>query len=91
MYEGLNLLQGVKDSIGCPFLTRHLTGNDHCANRRRSFDVLQIPAFSVRQTDLRLAAGERGVIDVKGSVCPLGYAQHRSPRIESTGKQAHSC
>src|SRR6056297_1840431 len=63
--EGLKVLQSVKDALGIPVLTDvHLP--DQCAAVARVADVLQIPAFLCRQTDLLLAAGETGAaINVK--------------------------
>lgn len=53
--EGLRTLAGVKVAIGCPVLTDvHLP--DQCAPVAEVCDVLQIPAFLCRQTDLLLAA-----------------------------------
>jgi len=63
--EGLKVMQAVKQALGVPVLTDvHLP--DQCARVAEVCDVLQIPAFLCRQTDLLLAAGETGaVINVK--------------------------
>jgi 2-dehydro-3-deoxyphosphooctonate aldolase (KDO 8-P synthase) len=63
--EGLAVMQAVKDALGVPVLTDvHLP--QQCAPVAEVCDVLQIPAFLCRQTDLLLAAGETGaVINVK--------------------------
>ncbi|MEM1300884.1 MAG: 3-deoxy-8-phosphooctulonate synthase [Pseudomonadota bacterium] len=63
--EGLRGLQAVKDAIGCPVLTDvHLP--DQCAPVAEVCDVLQIPAFLCRQTDLLVAAASTSrVINVK--------------------------
>ena len=59
MEEGLRILAEVRARIGCPVLTDvHLP--DHCAPVAEAVDVLQIPAFLSRQTDLLLAAGATG-------------------------------
>ncbi|MEM0989579.1 MAG: 3-deoxy-8-phosphooctulonate synthase [Pseudomonadota bacterium] len=62
---GLAALAAVKDQVGCPVLTDvHLP--DQCAPVADVCDVLQIPAFLCRQTDLLLAAGKTGrVVNVK--------------------------
>jgi 2-dehydro-3-deoxyphosphooctonate aldolase (KDO 8-P synthase) len=62
---GLAVLRSVKDSIGVPVLTDvHLPAQ--CAPVAAVADVLQIPAFLCRQTDLLLAAGDTGAaINVK--------------------------
>ena len=59
MARGLEILAGVRERFGMPVLTDvHLP--DHCAPAAEAVDVLQIPAFLCRQTDLLLAAGETG-------------------------------
>ena len=62
---GLKVLQSVRDALGVPVLTDvHLP--DQCAGVAEVADVLQIPAFLCRQTDLLLAAGKTGAaINVK--------------------------
>lgn len=88
MDEGLKVLQGVKDSIGCPVLT-DIHGIDHCATVAEVVDVLQIPAFLCRQTDLLLAAGETGaVINVKkGQFLAPWDMPNVVSKIESTGNK----
>lgn len=63
--EGLKVMQAVKAALGVPVLTDvHLP--DQCAEVAEVCDVLQIPAFLCRQTDLLLAAAQTGaVINVK--------------------------
>jgi 2-dehydro-3-deoxyphosphooctonate aldolase (KDO 8-P synthase) len=57
--KALPILAEVKESIGCPVLTDvHLP--DQCAVVAEVVDVLQIPAFLCRQTDLLVAAAETG-------------------------------
>ncbi len=57
--EGLAALARVKAAIGLPVLTDvHLP--DQCAAVAEVADVLQIPAFLCRQTDLLVAAGKTG-------------------------------
>src|SRR5882757_3021990 len=55
----LPILAEVREKYGCPVLTDvHLP--EHCAPIAEAVDVLQIPAFLCRQTDLLLAAGKTG-------------------------------
>src|SRR6056297_2041851 len=63
--EGLRVLQSVKQALGLPVLTDiHLP--EQCTPVAEVADVLQIPAFLCRQTDLLVAAGETGAaINVK--------------------------
>ncbi len=63
--QGLRVLQTVKEKIGVPILTDfHLP--EQAALVAEVADVLQIPAFLCRQTDLLIAAGKTGkTINVK--------------------------
>jgi 2-dehydro-3-deoxyphosphooctonate aldolase (KDO 8-P synthase) len=55
--EGLPILAEVRERHGCPVLTDvHLP--EQCARAAQAVDVLQIPAFLCRQTDLIVAAAE---------------------------------
>jgi 2-dehydro-3-deoxyphosphooctonate aldolase (KDO 8-P synthase) len=62
---GLAVLRSVRDTVGVPVLTDvHLPAQ--CAPVAAVADILQIPAFLCRQTDLLLAAGDTGAaINVK--------------------------
>jgi 2-dehydro-3-deoxyphosphooctonate aldolase (KDO 8-P synthase) len=86
MEEGLTILAKIRDEFGCPVLTDvHLP--DHCAPAAEACDVLQIPAFLCRQTDLLLAAGETGrAINVKKGqfLAPWDMA-NVAAKIASTG------
>ena len=63
--QGLGILQRVKDEIGVPVLTDiHLP--EQAAIAAEVVDILQIPAFLCRQTDILLAAAATGkTINVK--------------------------
>lgn len=65
MDEGLRILQEVKEQFGLPILTDvHESGQ--CAAVAEVADVLQIPAFLSRQTDLLQAAAATGrIVNVK--------------------------
>ncbi|MGC1310051.1 MAG: 3-deoxy-8-phosphooctulonate synthase [Phormidesmis sp.] len=63
--EGLEILQKVKDKIGVPVLT-DIHESNQAATAAEVVDVLQIPAFLCRQTDLLMAAAATGkTINVK--------------------------
>lgn len=63
--EGLQILSKVKEKIGCPILTDVHT-DYQCKPVGEVVDVLQIPAFLCRQTDLLKSAAETGkVVKVK--------------------------
>lgn len=57
--ESLPILAEVRETHGCPVLTDiHLP--DQCAPVAEAVDVIQVPAFLSRQTDLIVAAAETG-------------------------------
>lgn len=61
----LSIFQEIKDRFGCPVITDVHTP-DQCAQVAQVVDMLQIPAFLCRQTDLLKAAAETGkAINVK--------------------------
>jgi len=62
---GLRMLEAVRRAVGVPVLTDiHQPG--HCAAAAEVVDVLQIPAFLCRQTDLLAAAAATGAaVNVK--------------------------
>src|SRR6201994_667633 len=59
MGEGLAILAEVREATGLPTLT-DVHAPEQCAVAAQAVDILQIPAFLCRQTDLLLAAGETG-------------------------------
>ena len=59
MAEGLPILAEVRETYGCPVLT-DVHAPEHCAPVAEAVDVLQIPAFLCRQTDLLVAAAATG-------------------------------
>ena len=86
--EGLSILADVKKELGIPVLTDvHLP--DQCRMVAEVCDVLQIPAFLCRQTDLLLAAGKTGkTINIKkGQFLAPGKMKHTAEKIESTGNK----
>lgn len=88
MDEGLKVMQSVKDSIGCPVLT-DIHSTEQCAMVAAVCDVMQIPAFLCRQTDLLLAAGETGAaINIKkGQFLAPWDMPNVVSKIESTGNE----
>jgi len=83
---GLKVLQDVGKSIGVPTLT-DIHSEAQCAPAADAVDILQIPAFLCRQTDLLLAAGETGaVINVKkGQFLAPWDMDNVVTKVESTG------
>lgn len=88
MERGLDVLARIREEFGVPTLTDvHLP--DHCAPVAEVCDILQIPAFLSRQTDLLLAAGETGAtINVKKGqfLAPWDMA-NVAAKIASTGNE----
>jgi 2-dehydro-3-deoxyphosphooctonate aldolase (KDO 8-P synthase) len=65
MDKSLPIMAELRETFGCPVLT-DVHEPDQCAPVAEAVDVLQIPAFLCRQTDLLLAAGKTGrTINVK--------------------------
>ena len=63
--KGLQILSAVKNKIGCKILT-DIHNADQCEEVSDIVDILQIPAFLCRQTDIILAASKtRKVINIK--------------------------
>ena len=86
MAQGLAILAEVRERTGLPTLT-DVHAPDQCAPAAEAVDVLQIPAFLCRQTDLLLAAGAtRRAINVKKGqfLAPWDMA-HVAAKIASTG------
>ena len=86
---GLAILAEVRERVGVPVLTdvHEPWQAERCA--KAGIDVIQIPAFLCRQTDLLLAAGETGlVVNVKKmqGMAPEAMAQVVR-KIESTGNR----
>jgi 2-dehydro-3-deoxyphosphooctonate aldolase (KDO 8-P synthase) len=59
MDEGLRILGDIKRELGAPVLT-DIHESEQAAIAAKVVDVLQIPAFLARQTDLLIAAGKTG-------------------------------
>jgi len=89
MDEGLKILAEVRDAFGCPVLT-DVHDAAQCAPAGEVVDVIQIPAFLCRQTDLLLAAGRTGrAINVKkGQFLAPWDMGNVAEKIASTGNDA---
>lgn len=88
MDEGLRVLAEVRAQMGCPVLT-DVHAPDHCAPAAQAVDILQIPAFLCRQTDLLLAAGRTGtVVNIKkGQFLAPWDMDHVAAKVASTGNE----
>ena len=84
--EGLRILSDIRAAFGCPILT-DVHEAAQCQTAAGVVDILQIPAFLCRQTDLLLAAGKTGrAINVKkGQFLAPWDMQNVADKIASTG------
>ncbi len=86
MDEGLKILQKIKNHFNCPVIT-DVHDKDQCVPVSEVCDILQIPAFLCRQTDLLEAAAKTGkILHVKKGqfLAPWDMAQVVK-KIESFG------
>lgn len=86
--DSLPVFADLKKEFGVPVLTDIHTA-EQCAPVAEIVDVLQIPAFLCRQTDLLLAAGETGaVINVKkGQFLAPWDMKNVAAKVASTGNE----
>ena len=85
---GLKVLDDIRRTMGIPVLTDVHT-EAQCALAAEAVDILQIPAFLCRQTDMLLAAGNTGkAVNVKkGQFLAPWEMPNIVEKIESTGNQ----
>lgn len=88
MTQGLKILATVREKLGLPILT-DIHNEEQAAAAGAIVDVLQIPAFLCRQTDLLLAAGRTGRwINVKkGQFLHPEDMKYAAEKIASTGNK----
>jgi 2-dehydro-3-deoxyphosphooctonate aldolase (KDO 8-P synthase) len=84
--EGLRILGRIKKELRIPVLT-DVHEPEHVLRAAEACDVIQIPAFLSRQTDLLLAAGRSGAaVNIKkGQFLSPWDIVHAVRKIESTG------
>ncbi len=88
MNKALDVFAEIRETIGCPVVT-DVHDASQCAPVAQAVDVLQIPAYLCRQTDLLIAAGETGAtINVKKGqfLAPWDMANVVA-KVESTGNR----
>jgi 2-dehydro-3-deoxyphosphooctonate aldolase (KDO 8-P synthase) len=86
LVEGARILGALARDTGLPVLTDvHEPG--HCEVAAEAVDVLQIPAFLCRQTDLLVAAGKTGrAVNIKkGQFVAPWDMNHPVEKVRSTG------
>lgn len=86
--KGLQILGDIAREFDVPVIT-DVHEASHCAIAAEVVDVLQIPAFLCRQTDLLLAAGETGkVINIKkGQFLAPWDMGNVAAKVASTGNE----
>jgi len=87
--RGLTILAAVRERFRIPVLT-DVHSADQCEPAAEAVDILQIPAFLCRQTDLLVAAGETGrAVNVKKGqfLAPWDMA-HVAAKIAETGNES---
>lgn len=84
--EGCRILKKIREKVGVPVLTDVHDAHD-CARAAESVDVLQIPAFLCRQTDLLVAAAKTGrVVNVKkGQFVAPADMNHAVNKVREAG------
>jgi 2-dehydro-3-deoxyphosphooctonate aldolase (KDO 8-P synthase) len=87
--QGLPILAEVRETSGLPVLT-DVHEPEQCAPTAQVVDILQIPAFLCRQTDLLLAAGNTGkTINIKkGQFLAPTDMKNAAAKIASTGNES---
>lgn len=86
--EGLRILQKVKDTFGLPVVT-----DIHESSQAKAIgdvvDIIQIPAFLCRQTDLLIESAKTGkIVNVKKAQFLSGFdMKHAVGKLESTGNK----
>jgi 2-dehydro-3-deoxyphosphooctonate aldolase (KDO 8-P synthase) len=87
--EGLRILKKVRDTLGLPVLS-DVHQVDEVAPAAEVLDVLQIPAFLCRQTDLVLAAAKTGkpVNVKKGQFVAPGDMKNIVDKVLSAGNRS---
>jgi len=86
--KGLEILAMIKEKFDCP-VTSDIHEPTHCEIAKEFLDVIQIPAFLCRQTDLLLSAGKTNLpINVKkGQFLAPWDIKNVSSKIASTGNK----
>jgi 2-dehydro-3-deoxyphosphooctonate aldolase (KDO 8-P synthase) len=88
LVEGARILGRIAQDTGLPVLT-DVHEPAHCEVAAEAVDVLQIPAFLCRQTDLLVAAGKTGrAVNIKkGQFVAPWDMTHPVEKVRSTGNE----
>lgn len=84
--EGLKILQAAKTAFDVPIVT-DIHESFQAEPVSRVADVLQIPAFLCRQTDLLIAAAQTGkIVNIKkGQFCSASVMRNSADKVRSVG------
>ncbi|MGH9372461.1 MAG: 3-deoxy-8-phosphooctulonate synthase, partial [Vicinamibacterales bacterium] len=88
LHEGLAVLRRVREEVGVPILT-DVHEPSHAEPAAEVADVLQIPAFLSRQTDLLVAAAQTGrVVNIKkGQFLAPADMRHAIAKVTGAGNE----
>jgi len=88
MAAALPVFAEIRETLGIPVLT-DVHAAEQCATVADAADVLQIPAFLCRQTDLLIAAGETGkAVNIKkGQFLAPWDIEHAAAKVADTGNR----
>ncbi|KAD7479502.1 hypothetical protein E3N88_02638 [Mikania micrantha] len=86
--EGLKILEKVKTTYDLPIVT-DVHESNQCEAVGRVADIIQIPAFLCRQTDLLVAAAKTGkIINIKkGQFCAPSVMTNSAEKVRLAGNQ----
>ena len=84
--QALEILKEVRDTYGCPVVT-DIHSAPEAAMAAQYVDMLQIPAFLCRQTDLLIAAAHTGkTVNIKkGQFLSPGAMKHAVEKVRQAG------
>ncbi|KAL3693119.1 hypothetical protein R1sor_006770 [Riccia sorocarpa] len=84
--DGLKILERVKNTYDLPIVT-DVHESSQCEAVGRVADIIQIPAFLCRQTDLLVAAAKTGrVVNIKkGQMCASSVMANSADKVRSSG------
>jgi 2-dehydro-3-deoxyphosphooctonate aldolase (KDO 8-P synthase) len=87
--KGLEMLAAVRETVGVPVLS-DVHSVDQVKPAAEVLDMLQVPAFLSRQTDLLVAVGETGLpVNIKkGQFLAPQDVKHCIEKVRSTGNEA---
>ena len=87
--EGLGILAGLRRELGCPVLT-DIHAPEEAVRAAEAVDILQIPAFLCRQTDLLAAAGRTGrAVNIKkGQFCAPWDMAGAAGKVAAAGNES---